>query len=798
MKHFPIALALVLSVHGSSFAQIVAENHVEIRQLVIDRDYGGVITELHVLESSDPKAYVEADYDYLMARAAESSGSIALAMEHHQAVVDRDSVLGGYALKHLAHISRSTGNLTLERLYLHQLLLLFPDSLLAGSTLLRLANNAFESGNYGETIRILNGGTLIGKGVAEAIDRSKERDIRALLGESYLRSGQSAPARDLFTQLLDSTPIPSQPDDVAVAAAKGLDLLDGGNEKTAPRLGDAEHLRRAHIYQFNREFAAAKLHLDAVIAANSNGESVANAMFLIGRGQVQQSEFAAAVNSFERILEQYSETASAKDSLLQVASAYARLSRSRESIARYQQYIDKYPTDEKLDRAYLNIVDVLRDQGEEGEAIRWCARTREAFKGKVPEALAAFAEARINIARENWPEALRLLDDLRAFNDLGGAVEPGGTNIAEITFLRGFVLEQLKRYAEAVDIYLSIADGRAEYYGWRATQRLQSLATDEVSGSFIAQKVGASAAGLRSEDVNTRRKHALNLLRLTESERLREDALAALRTEKTRPEVIAKKKSDAAEKRIDGRSPAGDHATRTPRTSIAGRLLHLELYDEAAPELELMQARTKTGYTLATYYKRGDRGDRAVAFMEPIWRGISSDHPIELMPGNQLELLYPAPYADLLLRHTTDRGVDPRLILAIMRQESRFQPDAKSYAAARGLMQFIAPTASRIAGELRREGFRQEDLYHPPTAILFGSQYLENLFRMFPKQPDAVSASYNGGEENMKRWLTRSRSALPDRYVPEIGYSQTKDYVYKVMSNYRMYQHIYDEQLVAR
>jgi soluble lytic murein transglycosylase len=58
-----------------------------------------------------------------------------------------------------------------------------------------------------------------------------------------------------------------------------------------------------------------------------------------------------------------------------------------------------------------------------------------------------------------------------------------------------------------------------------------------------------------------------------------------------------------------------------------------------------------------------------------------------------------------------------------------------------------------------------------------------------------VAASYNGGEDNMKRWLARSRSREPERYVPEIAFSQSKDYVYRVMANYRMYRHLYTEDL---
>ena len=190
--------------------------------------------------------------------------------------------------------------------------------------------------------------------------------------------------------------------------------------------------------------------------------------------------------------------------------------------------------------------------------------------------------------------------------------------------------------------------------------------------------------------------------------------------------------------------------------------------------------------------------NRAVAFAEPLWRSVPADFQIELIPREQIELLYPAPYADSLLKYSPERSVDARFMLSIMRQESRYRADVKSNAAARGLMQFISDTANQIAVGLNRKNFRQDELYNPPTAVLFGSQYLQNLFRMFPNQPQAVAASYNGGELNMQRWLARAKSDQPDRYVPEILFSQSKDYVYRVMANYRVYRLIYDEKLNAR
>jgi soluble lytic murein transglycosylase len=73
-----------------------------------------------------------------------------------------------------------------------------------------------------------------------------------------------------------------------------------------------------------------------------------------------------------------------------------------------------------------------------------------------------------------------------------------------------------------------------------------------------------------------------------------------------------------------------------------------------------------------------------------------------------------------------------------------------------------------------------------------------NLFKQFPDMPQAVAASYNGGEDNVARWVARARSNDPDRYTLEIGFAQSKDYIYKVLPNYWVYQSLYSEQLKPR
>lgn len=821
MKVFSgLLLFLVFGFQTAVFAQDFTDAHEKIRRAAENRDYSAAVSRLQSLQKQDKKIFELNNYDYLLARMAEKQGDFALAAANYQSVAARDSVLKEYALWHLAHIARSSGNLMLERLFLQEIQAAAPQSLLNEAVNARLARSYFESKNFDSAIRLLAGNAATKSQSAKTEDRRPKTEDRinnrlfrenlVLLGESYLQTGKREEARTIFIRLTSELPNIAQPDDFALAGARGLDILDGKAEdsgKTAPQLAEAEHLRRAGIYQFNRDFAGARLHYRAIVERFPSSQILPDVLYQIGRGFALEDNVDQAIKWFERVQTEFPDHPTAPDALSQEASAYARLGKTKEAVSRYRKIIEKYPDHARLDRAYLNIVDALRDAGEDAEALQWTEKTQENFVGKLPEAIALFAQARIRIANNEWSNALIDLEKLLTFSDLGGTRVPSGTNKAEITFLRALTLEKLQKFPEAVDAYLSISDGRGEYYGWRATERLRNLGVNEKTKSIIAaraERIQKSIAGSPNEEY---RKKAVDYYRLTNDLKILHPIkgfyAGSSEYQKTpnfqlpelgRKEVLREKRQE---------SLPNSHK------NIADELLFLGLYDEAAPELEISLAenaakdqKSKTenlNYALAVLYRRGETAHRAVVFIEPLWRKVPADYLIELMPREQAELLYPAPYTDALLQSAPPRSVDPRFVLAIMRQESRFRADVKSVAAARGLMQFISSTSNQIAKQLGKENFRQDDLYHPPTAVLFGTEYLANLFKLFPGQPPAVAASYNGGETNMARWLARAKSDDPDRYVAEIVYSQTKDYVYKVMANYRVYQMLYDEKLkIAR
>jgi soluble lytic murein transglycosylase len=157
--------------------------------------------------------------------------------------------------------------------------------------------------------------------------------------------------------------------------------------------------------------------------------------------------------------------------------------------------------------------------------------------------------------------------------------------------------------------------------------------------------------------------------------------------------------------------------------------------------------------------------------------------------------LYPAPFREVLLQATRGRDVDPRFVLAIMRQESSFNTRARSQAAARGLLQLTMDIVRKYGADAGLANATEDDLYRPEVNIPIGVVYLADLTRQFPRLHEAVAASYNGGEDNVARWVARARQTDAGVFAAEIGFAESKDYAFRVMANYRAYKQLYTADL---
>lgn len=798
-----LSFCLLFQFISAANAQTPSERHERIKDAVIKHDSKTAIAELLAFRKSNAPIFSLNNYDYLLARLSQKNGDKATANANYLEVVKRNSILAQYALWHLAQLSRMTGNLNLEREQLRQIIATTtPDSLLREPAVARLAQSQFESGEYEGVIQIL-------KPMADSKASSASRKALLLLAQSYLKTNQTDLAREFFTKLITEHPNPATPDDNALEAAKALDVMNGGKQTEAPQLTDPEHLRRALIYQFNRDFANARLHYNAIVTRYPQSPNVPDALFQIGRGYFNERNFNDAIINFQKAITVFPESYAARDALGFLGSSYGRLKRFDEAITAYKQLIEKFPNADNPERPYLNIIDTLRDAGRDDEALNWVEQTRYRFKGEMAAALALFSQLKIHFTQSAWEKVLADADLLNAEKDLGNLRVPSSTTQKEVAFIRAYALEQLGRADEAINAYLAIMDGRNEYYGWQATERLQAMAANPKFASSITAKLNQLSTdaekAINNNQADAARIAAQNAIRLKKDEKARKTLLEIIKRAYSALPSYANVPKGQIQQTGRQQVIISEQTKTFSHKSLADELLFLSLYDEAAIELNYALTKEQAtpltndiAFTLAVINEDGDHADKAIAYIEPLWRNVPADYLMELAPRESAELLYPAPYKESLLRHATSRNVDPRFVLSIMRQESRYRADVKSAAAARGLMQFISATSNQIATQLGKQNFKQDDLYIPDIAVEFGSQYMANLFQMFPNSPQAVSASYNGGEDNMERWIARSRSKDIVRYVPEIAFAQSKDYVFKVLANYRVYQTLYDEKLQRR
>jgi len=160
--------------------------------------------------------------------------------------------------------------------------------------------------------------------------------------------------------------------------------------------------------------------------------------------------------------------------------------------------------------------------------------------------------------------------------------------------------------------------------------------------------------------------------------------------------------------------------------------------------------------------------------------------------------LYPVVFQNELLKNSRLRRVDPRFVLAVMKQESSFRPGTKSPAGARGLLQLVFDTALKYNTEAGYPILQPDDLYTPGVNIAIGSVYIGELKDEFGGLYEAIAASYNGGEDNVARWLNRTKPKDRGIFSSEVGFAESKDYLFKVMNNYRAYRDLYTDQLEKR
>jgi soluble lytic murein transglycosylase-like protein len=384
--------------------------------------------------------------------------------------------------------------------------------------------------------------------------------------------------------------------------------------------------------------------------------------------------------------------------------------------------------------------------------------------------------ARIHVMNRQWKKALRAWRILRDRHGGQAGVDAGlreavlrswlGGNVEAHAILRK-VLPRARGSQRAAALFwlARTSGGESERAVWS-----DSLLRDEPR-SFYASIVeeGERVLGLRMGDAEARELEALSGMavdRMARSDTASADSVFA-RHPAYRAYAALLERGFPAEAGMTAQAMLGmrDLMRTAPKGSGAG------------VEGTAQDRRFDSGRLSVLYAEAARRGFAGLALSI-----LSRTSPTDSSGPFPPELWYPVSYLDEIRAGSSPDGMSPFLVLAIIRQESAFDPEIVSTAGAIGLMQLMPATASWHSGLTDSVRLRADDLRDPAKNIRAGIAYFRYLLGRFDGSVIGALAAYNGGEGRMARW---KESFDPGRNplvaLELIGPRETRRYVKKVL-----------------
>jgi soluble lytic murein transglycosylase len=168
------------------------------------------------------------------------------------------------------------------------------------------------------------------------------------------------------------------------------------------------------------------------------------------------------------------------------------------------------------------------------------------------------------------------------------------------------------------------------------------------------------------------------------------------------------------------------------------------------------------------------------------WYDVAINTAEKTRLTHDFALRYPTPYRDMMQSYAKENQLDVAWVYGLIRQESRFISYARSGVGASGLMQVMPATAKWIAKRLGIGEFRPAMISELDTNIQFGTHYLRYTLDQMDGQSVMATAAYNAGPSRPKRWVA-AHDLEGAIYAESIPFSETREYVKKVMANAYFY-----------
>jgi soluble lytic murein transglycosylase len=547
----------------------------------------------------------------------------------------------------------------------------------------------------------------------------------------------AAEAMELATRVLVESPMIAEKVDVAALRARAAAAAN----KPVPVLTPAERVRQAQAYldaaQPRRARDAAETLLKSLRRGDKTQAEVACRAAIVVAQATPHGKSDESADAWGAAIARCEGDDALVTALFYGGKASVSASRPTEAIARFERVEKVFPKHRLADDARLRGAAVVQESGDVTRALSMLESLPDAYPEGDMRAEALFRVAVAKLLARDWEGAEAALDRSMSFahDDRGAGL--GG---------RGAYFR-----ARAAQLAGDVADARARY---------ASLVEDEPLGYYML----LGYARLRAIDEGFARS--------------------------TRDAVIAREESAAPAMREHGehvelKSPAFDRFVRLLEVGEVDAARH----EASAGGLLAEGVDPDVLWTIAYLYDRAGAPELGHA----LTRSRLTDYRAHWPAGPwrlAWETAFPRPWEGAVIRESDSAHIPASLTWAIMREESAFNPDARSPANAIGLMQLLVGTARQVAkgSPLTPD---EDALRRPEVSISLGARFLSSLRASFAATPALAIAAYNGGSGAVRRWLVDRGSDDFDLFVERIPFDETRGYIKRVLASEAAYAYLY-------
>lgn len=632
--------------------------------------------------------------------------------------------------------------------------------------------------------------------------------VHERIGDAYIALGQTDQALASYNQAL------------------------AANRILVPQLILRERLAQIYINLGRIDLAVAQY--DAILAVAQNAPYRASIDFLAAQALINGGDTEQGVLRMQRVFDNYTQTAAAYDAMLVLLQNGIEVDGLRRgivsfnygdyqrAITAFDEYTSSYQVDAIPARLYLLLGRAYREIGNPSAALVAFQTIIDQFPQDPLFGEALLEQGRTHFLAGDIPTAIdtyvRVADSYGYLSEIAAEAlwRAGylyGTNGDPVLsrqvfvqlantypnsewatsglFLAASAAVNSDEPAVAENLYgrlasISVGDDQAAAFLWvgrLALQRGDDTAADEAL-SLAVTAAPDSYFAARANDIR------LNRQPFTPPANFQfdfDDGAALAEAETWMRQILAIE----AQGDLWRLSPELEADTRLIR---GGELWLVGAYDEALEEFgALLEEKRTSGdllssYQLAIYLRGIGAYYSSIIAAADVIRGAGV--PTLDAPSFLARMRYPIYYRDLVLQAAQERGFDPLVLFALIRQESLYNATAVSIADAKGLTQVIPSTAQYIANQLGWDNFKDSDLFRPYVGIAFGAFYLEEQLNRFGGFVPAALAAYNGGPGNAADWLALSGTDT-DAFVTAITFEESRAYVERIYSHYNIYRTLY-------